>query len=149
MPEIYGPSFAYAQFFTTGTFFKAMKIIVPIAVAFLLIRVPAIRKMLLNRSAPGSGPNPEQRARSRFEVRLFGENGHESTEVIFSGGDPGYNETSKMFSEAAFCTLQKARNSKLKSGVLSPASALGMDLIERLKKRDISIEVRSGGDAKI
>lgn len=148
MPEVYGPSFAYAQFFTTGTFFKALKIIVPIALVFLLIRIPAIRRMLLNRSAPGSGPNPEQRARSRFEVRLFGENGHESTEVIFSGGDPGYDETSKMFSEAAFCALEKARNGKLKGGVLSPASALGMDLIERLKNRDISIVVRSGKNTK-
>lgn len=142
MPDIYGPSFAYAQFFTVGSFGKVLRIVLPISLVFLLVRIGPLRNWLLNRNKPGDGPDARARERSKFEVRIFAESEGESREVIFSGGDPGYNETAKMFSESAFCMAEKDREGTLPHGVLSPAHAFGMPLIDRLRQNGIRVEVQ-------
>ena len=55
------------------------------------------------------------------------------------GGDPGYTETSMMFSQAAFSMLTKYRHGNVKSGVCTPVEALGEDMVNRLIKEGISI----------
>jgi short subunit dehydrogenase-like uncharacterized protein len=57
-----------------------------------------------------------------------------------SGGDPGYDETAKMFSQAAFTVLEKQRKGVLAYGVLTPVQALGDTLVSRLRAEGIRIE---------
>ena len=114
----------------------------------MLVRVKFIRNWLLKRNRPGTGPDADTRARSKFEVRVFADNGHQRSEVIVSGKDPGYNETSKMFSESAFCLLDKEREGVLKYGVNTPAYALGYELMDRLKKREVRFELISKGKSQ-
>jgi short subunit dehydrogenase-like uncharacterized protein len=144
MPETYGPSFAYGQFFTAGSFWKMLRLVVPIAALLVLARFAIFRRWLLSRIQPGTGPDAATRQRSRFEVRLFAEceETGERAEAVVSGGDPGYNETAKMFSETGFCLLEKARNGSLRPGVQTPAVAFGHELIDRLRAAGIVFELR-------
>ena len=140
LPEMYGPSFAYAQFFSPKNFRGLLNIVVPIGLLFFLVRIAWIRNWLLNKFPSGSGPDAESRARAWFEVKLIASSASERQEVVVSGKDPGYNETSQMFSESALCLLEQLQQGNLPFGVISPARAMGYALIDRLQKQGIRFE---------
>jgi short subunit dehydrogenase-like uncharacterized protein len=140
MPQHYGSSFAYGQFYTVGSFWKMIKLIFSVSMMFLLTRFSWGVKYLLSKNLPGTGPSKSQRDKSKFKVYVFAESDSEKSQVVVSGGDPGYNETSKMLSQSAFCLLEKLKTDTLKFGVLTPAEALGESLIERLRKEGMKIE---------
>lgn len=134
LPEVYGGAFSYAQFFLARSFGGMVSLIARVAVLFTLIRFAWFRAWLLKKYSPGTGPSPEKRARSVFSVTAVAEtiDGRASS-VTISGGDPGYDETAKLFSEAAFCLLAKSRAGTLTSGVLTPVEAFGEELVQRLE----------------
>lgn len=140
LPETYGGAFSYAQFFLARSFGGMVSLIARVAVLFTFIRFAWFRGWLLKKYSPGTGPSPEQRASSHFQVTAIAEtiDGRAST-VTLSGGDPGYDETAKLFSESAFCLLEKSRAGMLKSGVLTPVEAFGMELVGRLEKAGIGV----------
>lgn len=140
MPNDYGEAFAYGHFLTLGSFWKVIKLVVPIAAIFVLVRFATTRNWLFNRFQPGTGPSAEMRNKSRFEVRAIGQAGEQQVETIIAGGDPGYDETAKMLTEAAFTMRDRLRDGRLISGVRTPVEALGMDLVDRLRKEGIRIE---------
>ena len=140
LPEVYGGAFSYAQLFLARSFGGMVSLISRVVVLFTLIRFAWFRGWLLKTYAPGTGPNPEKRARSVFSVTAVAEtvDGRASV-VTMSGGDPGYDETAKLFSESAFCLLAKSRSGTLKHGVLTPVEALGMELVGRLAAAGIGV----------
>lgn len=140
MPDDYGDAVGYGQFFVRSSFYKMVKTIVPLAVMFYLVRIPACRRWLFRKFRPGTGPDAARRAASKFEVTCIGEAGGHRSKIIFSGGDPGYDETAKMFSQAAFCMLDLQRKGSLKPGVLTPVEAFGMPLAERLRAEGLVIQ---------
>ncbi|MYU64972.1 saccharopine dehydrogenase, partial [Streptomyces sp. SID69] len=91
------------------------------------------------RLAPGEGPSAEKRAGSWFRVRFVGEGGGRRVYTEVAGGDPGYDETAKMFAEAALCLalddLPKT------SGQVTTAQAMGDALTERLRAAGITFRV--------
>ena len=135
----YGP-FAYGQYFVRSSFWKVMQTIAPIAVAAFLVRFKWFRIWIFKKYHSGTGPSAEKRNQSKFEVISVGTSKTEVVKTYFSGGDPGYNETSKMFSEAAFCILDQVKQNSLQYGVLTPVEGFGMPLMSRLKKKGIHIE---------
>jgi saccharopine dehydrogenase (NAD+, L-glutamate forming) len=142
IPEDYGEAFGYGQFFTVGSLFKVFQVVLPIAMVMLLVRFKGVKKWLFAKHPPGTGPSEQQRANSKFEVICLGEAGDQRVETIISGGDPGYTETAKMLSQSAFVLLEKVRSGGLNPGVRTPAEALGMNLVDRLKRQGIRIETR-------
>jgi short subunit dehydrogenase-like uncharacterized protein len=140
MKNEYGEAFSYGQYFVRSSFVKVLKTLVPIIVTMFLVRFKFFRNQLFNRYKSGTGPDKNRRAASRFEFICFGKSTSTSVKTIFSGGDPGYDETAKMFSESAFTLLNLHHQGLLKFGVLTPVEALGMPLIERLKNQDMKIE---------
>ncbi len=85
-----------------------------------------------NSPNPGEGPTKEEREAGNYEVLFIGsENGQTLTASVSADLDPGYGSTSKMLSEAAICLLK----SSSVGGVLTPAAAMGRDLIEHLIER--------------
>ncbi|MCT7357156.1 saccharopine dehydrogenase, partial [Streptomyces sp. 15-116A] len=102
-------------------------------------QVPPLRRRLSDRLKPGEGPSAEKRARSWFSVRFVGEGGGRRVFTEVSGGDPGYDETAKMFAEAAlsmaFDDLPPT------SGQVTTAVAMGDALIERLRRAGIRFRV--------
>lgn len=84
---------------------------------------------------PGEGPPPWLQRAGSFSVlvRASSESGVESVVVEVKGrGDPGYGATSKMIAEAGLCLALDRDKLPTQCGVLTPATALGAALRERL-----------------
>lgn len=148
LPDQYGTSIAYAQFFTTPSLFSAIRIIVPITLMALGVKCGPIRNWLFRRFKPGTGPDASRRAQSYFEVRVIGEADEFKKETILAGGDPGYNETAKMLSQTAFTLLGQLRENRSLAGFCTPVEALGMELVTRLQTEGIRIETHDYNQGK-
>jgi short subunit dehydrogenase-like uncharacterized protein len=108
-----------------------------VGMVFALSRTPARR--LLERLRPsGAGPSEAQRARGWFKVTFVGRQGGLGVTTEVRGGDPGYGHTAKMIAESARCLVEDRERLPARYGVLTPASAMGEPLIERLRGTGMS-----------
>lgn len=101
------------------------------------------QKLLPN---PGSGPSQAVREAGHFTTRLFGvvpdANGqpaHLLEGRVVGHSDPGYGETAKMLGETAVCLALD--DLPQQGGVLTTASAMGMTLVERLRRAGMEFTV--------
>jgi short subunit dehydrogenase-like uncharacterized protein len=104
-----------------------------------LLAIPPARRYLSKLvPAPGEGPSKEARESGRFTLRFLGRlEGDEkpSLSVRVSGrGDPGYLSTSRMLAQSALCLAQDPVRPGFEGGILTPATAMGMQLVERLQQ---------------
>lgn len=117
--------------------------------------------------APGQGPSREVQRTGFFEALFVAKSEPkaagappETVAVSVKGiQDPGYAETAKMLTEAALCLVdqpkQLAGGAEASSldvphpggGVLTPAVALGMPLVQRLRAKGMSFAVVENGDS--
>ena len=94
------------------------------------------------RPKPGEGPPAwiQRAGKFRVLVRASSESGAQSVVVEVKGrGDPGYAASSKMLAEVGLCLALDRDKLPTRTGVLTPATALGAPLRERL------ISVEGGG----
>ncbi len=82
---------------------------------------------------PGEGPSPEAQEAGFFDIRLYGQTaGGDTIETKVTGDrDPGYGSTAKMLAESALALVDEPKGQGA-VGFLTPATAFGDDLIERL-----------------
>jgi saccharopine dehydrogenase (NAD+, L-glutamate forming) len=135
----YGRSFRYAHYAAVKRLPVALGGAVGMALLAVGVQLPPVVKVLTAFRRPGTGPGPEQRARSWFTVRFVGES--DGTRVIteVSGGDPGYGETAKMLAESALCLAFD--DLPPGAGQLTTAAAMGPALITRLTAAGIGFTV--------
>jgi saccharopine dehydrogenase (NAD+, L-glutamate forming) len=137
----YGPNFTYSHYAQVKRLATVVGAAGALGGAFAAAQIGPLRKLLLSRIDPGDGPSPERRAKSWFTVTFIGVGGGERVMTRVRGGDPGYDETAKMLSEAAlslaFDDLPET------SGQVTTATALGEALIDRLVRAGITFEVVS------
>ncbi|KAG5190848.1 Saccharopine dehydrogenase-domain-containing protein [Tribonema minus] len=119
------------------------------AVAFsnALFYLPPTRA-LLQQVAPASGEGPPAsiRENSFFEIYVegHGANGaHVLATVGSDKGDAGYQETCKMLAESALALALNTTALPQRTGILTPASALGMVLVERLRAAGMVLSVET------
>ncbi|MEM9594717.1 MAG: saccharopine dehydrogenase NADP-binding domain-containing protein [Acidobacteriota bacterium] len=139
--EAFGPSFRYGHYVRVGSLPALAAGAAFVGSVATLARFAPTRRLLLSAKRSGDGPNESQRARSRFDVVFFGEAGDATAVVEVSGGDPGYGETSKMLAESALCLALDGDRLPERYGALTPASAMGEVLIERLRAAGMGFEV--------
>ena len=91
---------------------------------------------------PGQGPSAAARSQSWFQFTLIAEaaDGFFQLAGKISGGDPGYDETAKMVAEAAVCLATQSAPPSPGGGFMTPATALGAPLRERLHVQGIKFE---------
>ena len=141
--ERYGPDFSYGHWAAVKRLPIAVGGVAGVAGLMALAQISPTRKWLLGRINPGEGPSPEKRAKSWFKVRFVGEGGGQRVVTQVSGGDPGYDETSKMIAESALCLAHDDLPET--AGQVTTAAAMGDALIERLQRAGIEFEVLEGG----
>lgn len=104
---------------------------------------PPTRKLLEKAvlPKPGEGPSKEKRESGWFEVHVLAETdeGKKVRGYVKGTADPGYGETAKMLSESALCLAKDELESR--GGVLTPASAMGTKLLERLRAAGMTWDV--------
>ncbi|MGC9410822.1 saccharopine dehydrogenase family protein [Streptomyces sp. DZ1-3] len=135
----YGPDFRYRHYAAVRHLPVAVGGVAAVGALLAAAQVPPARRWLSGRLRPGEGPSEEKRARSWFSVRFVGEGGGRRVFTEVSGGDPGYDETAKMFAEAALCLALDALPPT--SGQVTTAVAMGDALTERLRAAGIGFRV--------
>ncbi|GGW78778.1 saccharopine dehydrogenase [Streptomyces lucensis JCM 4490] len=137
--ERYGPGFRYRHYAAVKHLPVALGGVAAAGALAVAAQVPAVRHRLSDLLRPGDGPSEERRAKSWFTVRFVGEGGGRRVFTEVAGGDPGYDETAKMFAEAAlslaFDDLPPT------AGQVTTAQAMGDALIERLRAAGITFRV--------
>ncbi len=139
----YGEGFRYAQYLRLGSLAQVASLMGGIAGLFALSQTAPTRRWLLSRRPSGAGPSEEERAKGFFALTFIGESAGKQVVTRVSGGDPGYDETSKMLSESALLVASARDTLPIKGGVVTPAAAMGEALIERLQAVGIQFEVVS------
>lgn len=97
--------------------------------------------------APGEGPSRQEREAGYFKITLEGQgtsdSGQEFEMVAKVEGqqDPGYGETAKMLSESALCLALQGEELESEGGILTPATAMGLTLVERLRAAGMRFDV--------
>lgn len=85
--------------------------------------------------SPGEGPSQQQRENGFYEIWFHGRHPSDRScdlrAVVKGDMDPGYGSTSKMLAECAVCLARDELSSK--GGFLTPASAMGDCLLDRLQ----------------
>ena len=112
---------------------------------FAAAAFPLTRRLLERRvlPAPGEGPSREAIESGYFEMHVLAEteSGKRLRGRIAGTRDPGYGETAKMLSETAMCLAKDGARLDARFGVLTPASAMGMRLVERLRAAGMTFDM--------
>ena len=94
---------------------------------------------------PGEGPDEKARTQGHFTVDLFTKTttGARYTSRVRAKGDPGYAATAVMLGESALTlVLNRTELPEVEGGVLTPSTALGDALVERLRQAGLTLSAR-------
>lgn len=150
----YGPSFRYGESAKTGAGLKGAAVAGGLSAgmgAFAgALALKPTRKLLQKVAlpAPGEGPSREEIENGYFRIKLIGRGVGEDGAAFRVAGrvgadrDPGYGATAMMLGETALgLALDEPDPDKtLSGGVLTPSTALGMTLVERLREAGMTWE---------
>ena len=138
----YGQHFRYSEVHGTKGRIAAWKLAIGLA-ALASVGVTRPGRALLRRVAPspGEGPSKAQRERGWFHAELVATaaDGSKWHGHVRGVQDPGYGETAKMLGESALCLACDPLTTG--GGVLTPASAMGAPLVDRLRAAGMTFEV--------
>lgn len=138
--QSYGPEFTYQEAMETKNKLQAYAVGAGLAAAEKLLSKSWGRRFLKRVGPdPGEGPSEEVMDGGFTRIRLVGTgaDGHKVLAKIQSKGDPGNRVTVKILCESALM-LATTKRSDLpggvaRGGILTPATALGLGLLDRLK----------------
>lgn len=146
----YGTDFRYAETMATGAgtagWVRAAGIAALLGGFQVAVGVGPLRRALQATilPSPGQGPSQQKLKSGSFRGvhvgRLTADDGDKKiirTRVEMDG-DPGYAETAKMLVESGLCLIDEAL--AMPGGVHTPASAMGMQLVRRLRAKGIRFE---------
>ncbi|WP_062644318.1 saccharopine dehydrogenase family protein [Streptomyces maremycinicus] len=135
----YGPDFRYRHYAAVRRLPVAVGGVAAVGTLAAAAQLPPARRWLSDRLKPGEGPSAQKRARSWFSVRFVGEGGGRRVYTEVAGGDPGYDETAKMFAEAALALA--CDDLPPTAGQVTTAAAMGEALTGRLTRAGVGFRV--------
>ncbi|MBM4360065.1 MAG: saccharopine dehydrogenase NADP-binding domain-containing protein [Deltaproteobacteria bacterium] len=137
----YGREFRYREVSrfprTTKGFLAAAGMSAGLAAFMGAVATPGLRTLVASvLPKPGEGPSTEERERGLFRIVVVGErrDGELARKVsvrVEANRDPGYGFTAVMLAESALCLALDPLTSE--GGVLTPAVAMGLTLVNRLR----------------
>src|SRR5579875_2061397 len=105
---------------------------------------PRIRRLLVGRLLPGPGQGPSEQTRRngrfRMEIHTRTSSGRHYRARVAAQGDPGYQATAVMMGESALALTADRDRLPGRAGVLTPATALGTVLTDRLRAAGMTFE---------
>jgi len=98
----------------------------------------AVLDQLLPR--PGTGPSERAQETGHFRMAITARTttGAAYRTVVSAEKDPGYGATAVMLGQSALCLAQDRALLPDRAGVLTPATAMGMPLVERLRAQGMT-----------
>jgi short subunit dehydrogenase-like uncharacterized protein len=145
----YGRAFRYSERVRTGSGASGATLAGALSAGLfglgLSMAFPPTRSLLrrLVFPAPGKGPSPASMQSGFFEIVLSGRRDDSEVARLTVRGkrDPGYGATACMLAESTLCLARCEVGSNGMGGVLTPAVAMGSDVIERLDAQDVCFEL--------
>ncbi|MCB1157688.1 MAG: saccharopine dehydrogenase NADP-binding domain-containing protein [Leptospiraceae bacterium] len=149
--RFYGKPFSYGQYVAVRSVPDTILMSLAASGLFVAARINFLKNYLLSYIQRGEGPSEEKRRESYFQCTFEGIAGKDRVVTRISGGDPGYEETARMVSEAAILLTNKNKQVSIPSGVVTPAYAFGDYLVDALKKIGIKFEIleRKRGEKEV
>ncbi len=135
----YGPDFEYGHYAAAKKLTSVVGGLAGVGALAVAAQVGPLRRRLAERFPQGEGPSEERRSRSYFSVGFIAEGGGTKVRTKVSGGDPGYTETAKMLAESALSLAFD--DNPVTAGQVTPAVAMGDNLMARLVKAGLKFEV--------
>lgn len=135
--EQYGRNFTYGHYLQIKSLPKLMVALGGVTAAIGLAQLSWTREKLLELFPDGDGPTDGDRERAWFKVTVDARSGSHQVVATVRGGDPGYGETAKIITQAALTLIQDRDHLEPVYGVLTPASAFGELLLDRLIENGI------------
>jgi short subunit dehydrogenase-like uncharacterized protein len=149
VPGGYGPRFRYheAMSFQPGPRGLALASLVTAGIGgFIAAAAFPPTRMLLEElilPAPGAGPTREAIDSGFFEMHVIAKtaSGKRLRGRVAGTRDPGYGETATMLGETAIGLARDGVRLDARFGVLTPATGLGMRLVERLRAAGMTFDI--------
>lgn len=149
---VYGKNFRYREVMGVGSSRLAPLQAAAIAGGLAAMKVTGALlsrsgtgRQLLDRIVPKPGTGPDENARRKgwFTMRTFAHTTSGATySATFAGkGDPGYQATAVMLGQSGLCLA--CDDLPERAGILTPATAMGDALTERLRTAGMTIEVHT------
>ena len=145
----YGKNFNYNEMssYNKGLngFFNALMMLVALVALQITISSKLLfiilKKIVLPK--PGEGPSKNKMRNGFFKMKIIGFTDQLAKIIVTVNGDsdPGYSATAKMLTETAISMILNEDKLPKAYGVLTPASGIGLVLIDRLKDKGISFTV--------
>lgn len=140
----WGQDFAYEElsaFRGVGGLVKAVGITAALGGYAMAMQTGPTRRLLLRAlPAPGEGPSKELQESGSFMMELVGRGEPGELRVRVTGDkEPGYAATAGMLGESAVCLAKDELPERF--GVLTPASAMGGALLQRLPTAGVRFHV--------
>jgi short subunit dehydrogenase-like uncharacterized protein len=145
----YGSRFRYREVmgFGSGPLAAAQAVAVAggvgaLAAGFSIAPARAVLERVL--PSPGEGPSEQRREGGFFRIEIHARTSSGARYLCRVGaqGDPGYKATAVMFGESALSLALDGDRLPARAGVLTPATALGRTLVERLRAAGQTFEVQ-------
>ncbi|MEV0298015.1 saccharopine dehydrogenase NADP-binding domain-containing protein [Nocardia sp. NPDC050710] len=152
---VYGKNFRYREVMNAGkspfaplvAAGFAGGIVATMTAGALLSRISVGRK-LLDRvlPKPGTGPSEKARMSGWFTMKTYANttSGAKYVATFAGQGDPGYQATAVLLGEAGLCLALDTDSQPELAGILTPASAMGDALTDRLRAAGMTIDVDRG-----
>ena len=135
----YGPEFAYREVARYKDPLTAIGFTAGLGALAAGLAFPPTRKVLDKvLPDPGEGPSEEARSAGFFKMEIYSD-GQKAT--VAAKGDPGYAATAMMMGESALTLALDHDRLPPHTGVLTPATALGAPLVERLRTAGMTLDV--------
>ena len=142
----YGENFSYSEVYSfkkgLSGFLNAVIMLIMLASLQLSMKVRPLlwilRKIVFPK--PGEGPSNKKRVDGFFKLKIIGlkNNIQKITITIIGDSDPGYSATAKMLTESSLSILLNNEKIPDNYGILTPASGIGLVIIDRLKDKGIT-----------
>lgn len=144
----YGPGFRYSEVVSAGRgpLGPVLAAAMTAGLAALAggLALPPTRK-LLDRVLPQPGEGPSEKTRRtgyfRTETHTTTSSGARYRATVAATGDPGYAATAVMLGESALCLALDGDRLPDRAGVLTPATAMGDALVDRLRVAGMTLAV--------
>lgn len=149
----YGKEFRYSEAMSTGRgtrgWLRAGMTTLGLGAFVVSLKLPLLNRLVHKfLPKPGEGPSKEDRENGFFVMRFIGtgqdKEGQGKTLYgrVEGKQDPGYGETAKMLSESALCLALDKDQLPESGGVLTPSTAMGAVLLQRLRQAGMVFEIR-------
>ncbi len=145
----YAKSMSYSEHLSVGKWYNPIPFFV-VTLILICLTTFGPKKWFRNfvkkiMPAPGDGPSEEQIEQGFFKLLAIGKNqdGRSVSVKISYPGDPGNKSTVFFLCESALCLMESEEIQSKASGFLTPISALGSALVDRLSSRGLNVEIQN------